>query len=383
MVKIKVFIKKICWYLFRVFRIDEKKIVVDCFNGKGYLGNPKLIVDELYKMDKSLKIICLVCYDIYGDAILPNYVKKVKYNSVRSIYEHVTAKLWIGNSRKCYFARKRKTQIYIQAWHGGIGAKKVEKDAINSLSKEYVEYAQKDAAMTDYMVASSTWQKDVFKRSFWYNGDFIELGWPEYDVFLKKSDNKKIRSKYRKLFNISNDKKILLYCPTFRDDENLDCYDLDFNKIMDVLSKKDKKEWVTLIKLHPNISNKADYFKYSEKIINASFVKDMNELEVFSDVMITDYSSTMFDFAMMKKTCYIYANDYDEYVKNRDFNLPYKDMPFPFAKTQKELEDNIINFNINSYHKDLDNYMKNLGLNQNPNSSKDIAKFILKEVFKR
>ena len=109
----------------------------------------------------------------------------------------------------------------------------------------------------------------------------------------------------------------------------------------------------------------------------------MNELEVFSDVMITDYSSTMFDFAMMKKTCYIYANDYDEYVKNRDFNLPYKDMPFPFAKTQKELEDNIINFNINSYHKDLDNYMKNLGLNQNPNSSKDIAKFILKEVFKR
>ena len=230
--KIKDFIKKILWYLFRIFKIDKKKIVVDCYNGKSYSDNPRLICNEIYNMDNTYKIICLVSYNIYDKIQLPQYVKKVKFNSIKSIYELVTAKLWIGNSRKCYFTAKRKNQLYIQTWHGGIGPKKCEKDVVDTLSKTYVEFAKKDSTIIDYMIAGSKWQKDIYNRCFWYDGKFIELGWPAYDMFLKNSKKDEIDLKYRKMFNIEKDKKILLYCPTFRDDLEMKYYDLDFEKLL-------------------------------------------------------------------------------------------------------------------------------------------------------
>ena len=381
--KIKDFIKKILWYLFRIFKIDKKKIVVDCYNGKGYLDNPRLICNEIYSMDNTYKIICVVSYRVYDKVNLPKHVKKVKFNSIKSIYEHVTAKLWIGNSRKCYFTAKRKGQMYIQTWHGGIGPKKCEKDVVETLGKTYVDFAKKDAAMTDYMVAGSKWQKEIYNRCFWYDGKFIELGWPSYDIFLKNKKNEEIGLKYRKLFNIEKDKKILLYCPTFRDDLEMKYYDLNFDNLFKTFSSIDGSKWAVLIKLHPNIIDKADYFKYSSDVINASFVGDIDELEMFADIMITDYSSTMFDFALMKKPCFLYTNDYDEYVKQRDFNLSYDEMPFPIAKTQLELEKQITNFDYDNYCNRVNEYLNKLGMNTNPNSSKDIAEFILERVDKK
>ncbi len=377
--KIKDFIKVICWYIFKIFRIDKKKIVIDCFNGKSYSDNPKLIADAIYKLDPSYKIIVLIYYQKFDSIVLPSYATKVKYNSIRAIYELVTAKLWLGNSRKCYFTSKRKGQIYIQTWHGGIGAKKVEKDVQNTLSKEYVKYAKKDALITDYMIASGTWQKEVFKKSFWYDGKFIEMGWPTYDMFYNY-DKEAIDKKYRQLLNIPLNKKVLLYCPTFRDGETLKYYDLDFERIIETLNKKFNTEWVVLVKLHPNIAEKADSFNYNEKVINASTISDITELEIFADLMITDYSSTMFDFAIMKKVCYIYANDYEEYIKQRDFNLSYDEMPFPISKTQEELENAIMNFEPKTYSADIDKYLDKLGLFRNPNSSQDIAKFIIEVI---
>ncbi len=377
--KIKSFIKMLFWHIFKICKIDDKKIVVDCFNGRGYSDNPKLIAEAMHKIDPSYKIVVLISYVKFDSIELPSYVKKVRFGSIKGIYELVTAKLWLGNSRKFYYTSKREGQVYIQTWHGGIGAKKVEKDVINTLSQEYVKYAQKDAAMIDYMLASSKWQKDVFKRSFWYDDKFIEIGYPAYDAFYN-SDREVIDKKYRKILNLDKNKKVLIYCPTFRDDESLKYYDLDFEKIIKTLNKKFGGEWVILIKLHPNIASKADSLHYTKDIINVSNIDAIEELEIFADLMITDYSSTMFDFAIMKKVCYIYANDYDEYVKQRDFNLSYDEMPFPIAKTQKELEDNILNFKADTYSEDIDRYLDKLGLFRNPNSSEDIAKFIIEVI---
>lgn len=380
--RFKDFIKKICWYLFRIFKIDNNKVVVDCFGGKGYFDNPKLVVSEMIKLNKNLKIICMISYDQYDSVVLPKYIKKVKLNSIKSIYEQATSRLWIGNSRKCYFTAKRKGQIYVQTWHGGIGIKKCEKDVIHTLSDSYINFAKKDAAITDYMIAGSKWQKELFERSFWYSNGFIEVGWPVFDKFLKQAKNAEIDKKYRKIFNISNDKKILLYCPTFRDDGNLECYDLDFKSIIDTFNKKDGSNWIVLIKLHPNMIDKKDYFVYSENVIDASSVGDIDELELFSDAMITDYSSTMFDFSIMKKPCYLYVNDYDDYIKERNFNMSFDSLPFPSAKTKRELNEIILNFDNSNYSENIDNYLAKLGLIKNPNSSKDVAKFILERMYR-
>lgn len=377
---IKDFIKKICWYLFRIFKIDNRKVVVDCFNGRGYFDNPKLIISEMVKLDKTLKIVCMVSYTQYDKILLPDYIKKVKLNSLEAIYEQVTSKLWIGNSRKCYFTSKRKGQIYVQTWHGGIGIKKCERDVVHTLSDSYINFAKKDAAITDYMIAGSKWQKDLFERAFWYSNKYIELGWPVFDKFLKQGINKSIDIKYRKTFNISQDKKVLLYCPTFRDDGDLECYDLNFESIIDVLNKKDGLKWVVLIKLHPNMVDKKDYFQYSENVIEASTIGDIDELEIFADAMITDYSSTMFDFSIMRKPCYLYVNDYEHYMKERDFNLSLEDLPFPSARTHQELYDIILNFDKADYSTKIDKYLNGLGLLNNPNSSQDIAKFILERM---
>jgi CDP-glycerol glycerophosphotransferase len=371
-------IRVILYYLFRIFPIKKNKLFIVNFNGKGYGDNPKYIVEDILKRKLPFKIIWAVQKKHFND-FPKGSITLVLYGSIRSIFEEVTSKIWIDNCRKQPFVRKRKMQFYIQTWHGEAGIlKKIEKDAENNLSPYYIKQAKHDSKLIDLILSCSVLRSKLYKSSFWYNGNILECGSPRDDILL--SPNKVIKNKIYKYFNIENNTNILLYAPTFRDNFNLDIFNLDYESILKTLKEQTKENWIFLVRLHPNISGKASFLKYNKTIINATEYNDMQELMAASAILITDYSGCMFEFSMMKKPVFLYAKDYTEYKNERDFYVDITALPFPFAMDMDNLLKKITCFDKTTYIQKVQAFFQDVGLFDNGRASEKTVNRIIEEI---
>jgi len=368
-------VKRVIYTFFSVFPIKKNKIICNNFYSKGYGDNPKYIVNELLKHKEKYEIYW-ICQSKYNDT-LPNGVIPVN-SAFKYLYHFATAKVWISNVRLPLYLSKRKRQYYIQTWHGALGFKKIEEDAMQSLSKNYIKSAKKDTKQIDLFISNSKFLSNIYRTAFWYkNNEILEVGIPRNDI-LKKNDIK-LQKALKERLNVSG-YNILLYAPTFRVVNSKKIYDIDPEKLVNLLEKITNSKWKILVKLHPNIDNPDEYFNFSDNVVNVSYYSDINELFFITDILITDYSSCAFDYMTLNKPVFIYANDLESYIKERDFYINFKEVPFPIALNKKELAKNIennINKDFSSLYKD---FIKHYGVNETGNSSKEIVKIIDKVI---
>ena len=159
----------------------------------------------------------------------------------------------------------------------------------------------------------------------------------------------------------SNEDRILLYAPTFRDKGDTDCYDLDYERLLDMLCRKTGKPWKLVIRLHPNITKFAEQFCYGKHIKNGSTYPDQQELCLVSDCLITDYSSIMGDFLLMKKPVFLYVPDLERYA-GKDTGRGLRDLfyklPMAFCHTQNQLEAQIMGFDRESFTCDTEAFLR-------------------------
>ena len=363
-------------------KIERNKIVIDNFGGRGFGDNPKYIVEALLQKDReNLDIVWLV-----NDTKLemPKGVRKVKYNSVASIKELSTAKIWIDNIKNATKPLKKKNQYYIQTWHGGIGLKAVERQVEDQLNSKYVKKAKKDAAQTDLMLSDSTWTTEIFKKWFWYDGIIKKTGFPRNDILVK--NNESLRDKIYLYFNIDKQNKIILYAPTFRQSADFNTCKVDFKKILDAVNRKFAGEYVVLIRLHPNTfqqlskENKKLY-DFNKQIINASIYPDMQELLAVSDILITDYSSCMFDGMIGKKKVFLLMKDFHEYIaQERRLLFNIEKLPFKTAFSDNDLVNVINHFDNDAYFTDLNNFQNELDVYEMGTAGDKVADIVIKKI---
>lgn len=339
-------------YLFKIlliliFPIKKNKIVICNYYGKGYGDNGKYIVEEIIRRELDYDIVWLLKKDLFGKCKFPPNIRIVLYNSIRGLYEMATSKIWIDNCRKTFYPIKRKNQYYIQTWHGSVMLKKVEKDAENKLDITYINSCKNDSKMADLFLSNSKFTSNLFKKSFWYDGKIFECGSPRNDILINRPND--IKNKVFRYFGLDDDTKIVLYAPTFRVDSNMEVYNLKFIQILTALKKKHGCNWIFLVRLHPNISQKADAVSYNAQVINATNYDDMQELMVASDILMTDYSSTMFEFMLMQKPVFLYTTDIAEYITDRDLYFDIFSLPFPVAENNDKLLEYISSFNEAQY----------------------------------
>ena len=149
---IKSIIAKSLFFIFRIFPIQRNKIVIDNYAGKGFGDNGKYIALELLRRKCDFDIVWLA-RNLKEE--FPDGIRLVSYASLKSIYEQATAKVWIDNLRKASYVRKRSGQYYIMTWHGGIGPKKIEKEAEDQLGEEYLQGAKNDSKMANLFLAEA------------------------------------------------------------------------------------------------------------------------------------------------------------------------------------------------------------------------------------
>ena len=370
----KKIIKSILFKIFCLLPIKKNKVVCANFYVKAYGDNPKYIVDELLKQNGDYDIVW-VCQAKYNDTV-PKEVRIVN-GGIRLLYEYATAKVWISNVRMPLYFTKRKKQFYLQTWHGGLGLKKCEKEVMHTLSKEYLKTIDKDSQMIDLAVSNSKFLDGVYDRAMDYHGKLIRYGLPRNDNLVKQVTD--YRHLKKELGIVTS--KVLLYAPTFRDDSRLSAYNLDVDKLLVTLNKQTKEKWTILVKFHPNVSDTDKIIKFNKEVINVSDYGDINALFNICDALITDYSSCMFDYMLLKRNIFLYTPDIDLFMQERNFMIDIYSLPFPIAKNNEELLTNIEKYIGNSNLIDkYDPFNRKYGLNETGESAYQIAKVIEKVI---
>lgn len=353
-------------------KIQNNKLYVMTFDNK-FNCNQKYIVEEILRQNLPIDIVWVANED--NAQGFPEGVRTVRRASAGMYKEQYTAKVWLDNALNCiwYSIPKRKGQVYINTWHGSLGIKKLGGD------ESWLRLASKFNKVTDYMVSNSTFEEDVYKETYWKDVPVLKYGHPRNDILFDKNAQQEIRREVCEHFSIDEGKKILLYAPTFRDDGDTSCYNIDYKALKESLEAKFGFEWMILVRMH--FKNRAEETpEECSWLKNAGDYPDMQKLMVSADFGITDYSSWAYDYVLTRRPMILYAPDAEKYSQGRGLYYSLEETPFPLAHNNAELKEAITNFDNNDYQKEIDRFLSDRGCYEKGDAAKRVVEK-LKEIF--
>ena len=340
-------IRKLYSILYKYINVDEKTILFIAFHGRGYNCNPKYLHQYMATSDefRQYKFIWAIKKN-YKEEV-PN-CKVVRYNGLQYFYYLARSKYWVVNCKLPKYIMKKENQIYLQTWHG-TPLKRLAHDIESREDltfyrsemsrKEMLDTYDCDVKKYDFLISPNRFSTDKFKSAFRVDDSkIIETGYPRNDFLINSTKNDANRIKDK--INIPKNKKVILYAPTWRDNSYSNrgySYKLkvDFNLWKEQLGD----DYVVLFKPHYLIvdsysNNGIEDFVY---IMKESI--DINELYLISDILITDYSSVFFDYALLERPILFYMYDLEEYRDElRGFYLDInKDLPGEIFTDEKAL----------------------------------------------
>ncbi len=361
---------QICWLL----PVRKRKIIFSNFNGGGFGDNTRYIAEECIrrKIPYALYWVCEKegCH-------FPPELRIIRPNTVSFVYHMSTAGVWVDNTRKCYYFRKKKNQVYIHTWHAGPGLKRIEKDAGNGLSPQYIAYAKRDSAHIDLLLSNCRFWTKCFRSCFWYEGLILEKGLPKNDLYFH--DPSPMRRMIRQYYHLEEETNLVLYVPTWREDRKLHVYHLDFEGCLSAFEKRFGGRWVMLVRLHPNV-NAADFdIHYTDRVLNASSYDNSQELLAAGDAVITDYSSCGFDYIQLGRPSFLYAEDYEKMKADKGYYLELSDLPVPAAFSNEEMIRNILEFSDEEYQRKRKIFMEKMEYCDDGHASEAVVDYILRK----
>ena len=361
-------------------KVEKGRVLCWAYNYKQYGCNPRYLTEYLLENHPDMEVVWVFRRGIDITKV-DKRIKCVRFRTWEYLRMVNSAEFLITNSRTDpwhIYWHKRPEQKYLMLWHGGAALKKVERDAEDKLGYSYWRKAKRDSEVCDLMISGCSANTDLIKRSFWYSGEILEAGIPRNDIFFNKEQHRKIRERLNCEYNIPDNHCIVMYAPTFRRSGTIEPYSINWQEIIPHLREKfDGAELTVFLRLHPNLIGKVDTssLQNSPEVIDMTRYHDMQELLCVSDMLITDYSSSMFDYAMLRRPCLLYATDVEQY--DRGYYYDFCELPFPLARDGKQLVELIKNFDIDSYLSTLDNFLnQTLGIKERGVAAKELAEWM-------
>jgi len=383
---LRIFLIKIlrfCFRTFWLFPVRKNRVFFSSYYGKQYSCNPKYIFECLRERVKT-RPACgrpryVWCLNHQG--ALPEScadVTVVRHYSLLWFYYVLTSKVIVVNQQLSVFLPIRNSQVVINTWHGGGAYKKValeNREENKPSSNTYNHYHYKLINLsTTFFISSCRAFTDIMSNSFMMEKDkFVPIGMPRNDVFFRESEaiSRIIRERLGIQYNVG----IVLYAPTFRggfkNSQTVD-FTVDVNSVLAALKERFQKEFAFVFRDHYINSTTTD-----AAIIDATGYPDMQELLCAADVLITDYSSSVWDFSLTGKPGFLYTPDLSTYRDERDFYTPIEEWPFPFAETNEELRGTILSFSETELRAKIRRHHEALGSYENGTASARAAEIIM------
>lgn len=253
---------------------------------------------------------------------------------------------------------KREDTVLLETWHG-TPLKRLAfdlNDVVGGVSN-YKDKFYRQKENWDYLLSDNPFSTEKFQSCFMYPKEkILEYGYPANDP-LYAPDREERARKIKEKLGIPADKKVIMYAPTWRDDNYYEIGQFKFDLDLDVnrLEKEFGDEYVLLLRLHYLVVEALDMSKYGEFAVNGSAYDDVTDLYLITDILITDYSSVFFDFANLKRPVLYYTYDLERYrdVLHGFYLSMEDDLPGPMLLTNDEVVDAIKNIDqIQEKYKD-------------------------------
>lgn len=350
--------------------VDEKLVFFESFGGRSFSCSPRAIFLSMLQQERFSDYHFVWCFkgeraDIaleFDPTLSDSRVSIVKRGSAEYFRMLASSKVLVLNTRLPEYVTPKLDQIFVQCWHGtplkclGYDVQIETTNALNT-TQELADRFGLDATKWTYLLSPSAYTSKHLADAFGLPEErrasvVLEEGYPRNDeIALAHADATRARQKeLREKIGVPEDKKVLLYAPTWRDNSYKAGvgYTFDYLIDFDLLQRELGDEWVVLFRPHYYIANHFDFSAYEGFVIDVSSWGNINELYIAADALVTDYSSVMFDYAIMRRPIMLFVPDYDTYANNiRGFYFDLSEIPGPHCKETSELV---------GYLKDIDGY---------------------------
>lgn len=378
-------ILRIILFPLRLNSVKNNRVFMHNDLAYNYSGNPKYVTEYLLdKYPKKFDIVVSTKYPERYGWLKQRGINVVKFNSFEYFYYAITARVFLTNSGGFSYIPMRKSQIVINTHHGGGAYKKIgrfvygdtaifRKDLLLSANSTTV-FLSTCKKFTEVVSNSILIPKDIF----W------EIGMPRNDCLLhyRLEDTNTIKNK----LGLKSGEKLVLYAPTYRkpDEDHFKdsiaiSYGIDCDRVCKALKNRFGGDWIFGFRFHPCVVNRDEL--PSKSAIDLSDYEEMQELLIAADVMINDFSSSMWDFMLTKKPSFTFAVDMDQYIENTKVETPVEKWPFPKARNNDELEKAILEFDADEYERACEQHYKDLGGCETGNATQLVGEYIYEKCF--
>ena len=355
---------KCCFRLARFLPVNKRLIIFESYHGNQYSCNPRAIYE--YLMDNHPED-----YEMYWSVNKKHNKKFIGLNipyvnrfSLRWLFLLSRARYWVINTRMPLWIKKPRHTIFLQTWHG-TPLKKLALDIeeVHMPGTDTEKYKQnflKESRNWDYLISPNQYSTKIFKSAFDFQKKILETGYPRNDYLMKEYPQKTV-TKLKETLGIPKHKKVILYAPTWRDDEYYEKgkYKFELKLNLEKLYKELGNEYVIVLRMHYLVVDSFQLPQYKGFIYDLSEYEDIRELYLISDILITDYSSVFFDYLCLLRPVIFFTYDLEKYRdKLRGFYFDFEnEAPGPLVKNTDELLKIIRQLNLSKF-KPSDSYLQ-------------------------
>ena len=312
-------------------------VLYDVFGGRGYADSPRAVHAEFVRRGAPLEHLWTVDD---AQAELPDGVRAVRIWSPEWYEAMATSRYLVGNTHFPDFLERRPGQVVVQTWHGSL-LKRIAHDVENPWLADngYLEQLDRESPHWSLLLSPSAFATPIQRRAFHFDGEILESGYPRNDVLARP--DAAAAAAIRRRLGIPDGKRVVLYAPTWREDQQRDNGDgfhlglrLDLDAARDALGE----DHVLLVRPHAHVREPlpgaGDGFLY-----DVGDYPDVQDLLVITDTLVTDYSSIMFDFAITGRPLLFFTYDLEHYRDTlRGFYFDFEnEAPGPLIPTSAEL----------------------------------------------
>lgn len=312
-------------------------VVYEVFRGQTFSDSPREIFEELRARGADLEHY--VVSDDQQVAVPEGAVAVAKFS--REYYRVMAQSRYVvASTHLPEWFEKAPGQTVVQTWHGTplkrIG---LDIDDVQFASPFYRDKLRREAAMWDYMISASDYTTPIMRSAFGFTGELLETGLPRNDKFYG-GQAERLYAEVRERLGLPADRKLLLYGPTWRDTAfgSRGRYALDLRCDLEALDYALGEDWTVLFRKHANVANGLSA-EQREFAIDVSDYPDVQDLLCAADVLVTDYSSLMFDFANTGRPMLFFTYDLENYRDQlRGFYFDFEaESPGPLLKNNDDL----------------------------------------------
>lgn len=374
--------EKLRFLLLRSLPIQRNTVLFKSFSGQ-YGDNPKYVSEKLYEVRPDIRQVWVSSGEA-SNVDFPSYAKVVPYHSWSYDYYASTAQAVVDNMsgirafrikkqspwRKLFLSRKG--QLNLCTWHG---------TPLKQIGIQEFKDIEAYQTSAKYMTSGNEYCYKVFKDAF--SGIPIEAkGTPRNDVFFRDNDIRAIRDR----LGLPQDKKLLLYAPTFRDNASRSGLDqlagTNLDELLNALQKRFGGDWALVIRLHHEVlvqlRESFSGFVDHQRVFDGNSHDDMGDYLAATDALWTDYSSSFFDYLLTDKPCFLMSLDREEYIaKERGLYFDIGELPFPFADTPEEFFNNIVSYDAAAEIVRRREFLEKLGNYEDGHASERFVKEII------